>query len=61
MDIDDLPSTSASCRRPKDPLQYSLSSIIQGHKEDAKCVVETHNGTLISGGRDGMLKYWQNQ
>ena len=55
---DDLPSTSAaSIKQPQPlPLQFALSSIIQGHNDDAKCVVETMDRTLISGGRDEEIR-----
>lgn len=63
--MDDIPSTSkassSSSTQPQEYEQFTLSSIIQGHNDDAKCVVEHPNGELISGGRDGFLKFWENR
>ncbi|KAL7070899.1 hypothetical protein ACQ4LE_009669 [Meloidogyne hapla] len=64
MDISENgPSTSKviSSNVDQEQLQFSLSAIIQAHSDDAKCVIETPTGTLISGGRDGFMKIWTNE
>ncbi|CAK5039224.1 unnamed protein product [Meloidogyne enterolobii] len=63
MDTSDECSTSKiiSSNNDNDNLQFSLSAIIQAHSDDAKCVIETPTGTLISGGRDGFMKIWTNE
>uniref|UniRef100_A0A915MJ59 Uncharacterized protein n=1 Tax=Meloidogyne javanica TaxID=6303 RepID=A0A915MJ59_MELJA len=63
MDTSDECSTSKiiPSNNDNENLQFSLSAIIQAHSDDAKCVVETPTGTLISGGRDGFMKIWTNE
>lgn len=64
MDISENgPSTSKSSlsNADQEQLQFSLSSIIQAHSDDVKCVIESKTGQLISGGRDGFLKIWSNE
>uniref|UniRef100_A0A914KKQ2 PUL domain-containing protein n=1 Tax=Meloidogyne incognita TaxID=6306 RepID=A0A914KKQ2_MELIC len=63
MDTSDECSTSKiiSSNNDNENLQFSLSAIIQAHSDDAKCVIETPTGTLISGGRDGFMKIWTNE
>uniref|UniRef100_A0A183CH72 PUL domain-containing protein n=1 Tax=Globodera pallida TaxID=36090 RepID=A0A183CH72_GLOPA len=39
---------------------FNISAIIEAHQpSDAKCVAEMLDGTLVTGGRDGLMKLWK--
>ncbi|CAD6198184.1 unnamed protein product [Caenorhabditis auriculariae] len=54
----DVSSSQGTSSAFSEVSKYSLSTIITGHKSDVKAVVLTPSGSLITGGRDETIRFW---